>query len=832
MSNAEVNGSLPIGHVDVISHESISGWAWDPTMPDSSVDVDIYDGDELLARVPADIYRGDLQDAGVGKGRHGFSLPNPSGLLPFASHKIAVRRAPDGIDLPGSPQWLMRPAAGFDLSLAAFLEGAAGASAQSARKPEDLDQQIQINLRILRKLVDAKNVLLAREPQADAPNGRIIEQGDVLDSAKNAVAPLRADFEPLHFAPVEKPVVSIVIPVFNKFRTTYNCLRSIAAHPPDCSFELLVVDDGSHDETLFGASIASGAVRFIRNSSNEGFVRACNLGARHAKGEYLFFLNNDTLVRPAWLDELVSTFERTPNCGIVGSKLLFANGSLQEAGGIIWRLGDGWNWGRRADPNDPRFCYLRSCDYVSGAALMIRRELFERLGGFDDLFAPGYYEDSDLCFRAREAGERVLVQPTSQIIHLEGLTAGVDLHGEGMKRCQLVNQRKFYERWKRKLATHRLYGDQVELEAERTVTQRAYFIDNTILTPEHDAGSNAALQHIYALMNLGYKVTFLPADNMAQLEPYTANLQKVGVECLYAPYFSSVEDVFRRTQVKPDLVYFHRFLNVSKYANLVHHHFPQCFTVYSVADLHFLRQERQLALTGSISDPRVTEEAELEAMQQVDSVIVHSSAEAKILQAKAPSLRIHTVPWSVLPRRCTVPFSSRAGYGFVGGYGHRPNVDAAEYLAREISPLLKRMNPDIVGFLIGSHMPDHLAALATDTLKVRGFVPDLSGVLHQLRCTVAPLRYGAGLKGKILESLAHGLPCVMTEIAAEGLNLPKQLRWLVASSSQGIAKKLVEVHENESLNAELTEVGLEYIAHNYAPGVIQELLLEAITKRV
>jgi GT2 family glycosyltransferase len=183
----------------------------------------------------------------------------------------------------------------------------------------------------------------------------------------------------------------------------------------------------------------------------------------------VLFLNNDTLLRPKWLDELVSTFENVPNIGIVGSKLFFEDGSLQEVGGIIWRLGDGWNWGRQADSNDPRFCYLRDTDYVSGAALMLERELFERLSGFDEYYVPAYYEDSDLCFRVRALGKRVVVQPASEVVHLEGVSAGTDVRGSGMKRYQLINHRKFYERWKETLSTHRFNGEQPELEAERTV---------------------------------------------------------------------------------------------------------------------------------------------------------------------------------------------------------------------------------------------------------------------------------------------------------------------------------------------------------------------------
>lgn len=827
-------GAKPSGHVDIISTESIAGWAWNPLDPSEAVDIEIFDGSELLIRVRADIFRGDLLEAGIGTGKYGFSIPNPTALLPLARHRIAIRRAVGAVDLPGSPQWLLRSDAGIDSSLIQALESAATANASVARSPEELDQQITLTVRVLNSLLNARSLLNENKPLLGDPRlQELLNAAEVSDWTRELLAKVASEFPAIHFADVDDPLVSVVIPVYNQFRTTYNCLKSISENLPKCSFEIIVVDDSSRDETLFAGFVASGAIQFVRNAKNQGFVRSCNSGAARARGKYLFFLNNDTLVRPNWLDELVSTFDNVPNVGIVGSKLLFENGSLQEVGGIIWRLGDGWNWGRHADSNDPRFCYMRDCDYVSGAALMLETELFKQLNGFDECYAPAYYEDTDLCFRVRAAGKRVVVQTTSEIVHLEGMSAGTDVRGSGMKRYQIINHRKFYERWKEMLSTHRFTGEQPELESERLVARRAYFIDDTALTPEQDAGSNAALQHILALMRLGYKVTFLPADNMAQLNPHTANLQKLGVECLYAPHFWSVEEVFRKARVKPDLVYLHRFVNASKYISLVRQHFPECFTVYNVADLHSLRQQRELAVEGTLSAAtRITEEAELSVMRQVDSVIVHSSVEAGILRQRAGELNVHTVTWTVLPRPSETPFKDRSGYAFVGSYGHRPNVDAATYLARDIAPLLKEANPDIIGFLVGSNPPRELASLEAENLKVLGFVPDLTALLHRLRCTVAPLRYGAGLKGKILESFAHGLPCVMTELAAEGLDLPRHLEWLIARTPEEFTEKVLAVHQDESLNARLSAQALDYIRENYSAHVTQETLAEAISRPV
>lgn len=166
----------------------------------------------------------------------------------------------------------------------------------------------------------------------------------------------------------------------------------------------------------------------------------------YAFGDYLVFLNNDTEVRKGWLKALLDTFENNDDCGAVGCKLVYPDGKLQEAGGIIFSDGSGWNYGRGMDPNDPKFNFVREVDYCSGAALMVRKDLWDQIGGFDDRFAPAYYEDTDLCFEIRRRGYKVYYQPKSVVVHHEGVTAGTDITS-GFKRYQLINREKFYEKW-------------------------------------------------------------------------------------------------------------------------------------------------------------------------------------------------------------------------------------------------------------------------------------------------------------------------------------------------------------------------------------------------
>ena len=827
---AALRSSLPVGSIDRVDYDEISGWVWDSTCPDESVDIEILDGDVVVLKVIADVFRPDLREAGAGSGYHGFNIRNLGGLFPLSRHRVRVRRAFDGRDLPKSPKWISRSR--LDDQAVAFMEEVIVSAVQAAEAPDDLAQPLSILLRLLNELINAQEGLARTlTPPRQVPPTEIRGSLYLTDRTRELVDSLQYAFAPLHFEPSDQPEVSVIIPVHNKFSYTYNCLKSIAKALPKRPFEIIIVDDCSEDETILSALVFSGAVRILRNTRNLGFVGTCNAGAAAAKGKYLFFLNNDTLVKEGWLDELVETFEQVPNVGIVGSKLLFEDGTLQEAGGIIWRLGDGWNWGRGRDPTEPAFSFLRDADWVSGAALMIERTTFEELGGFDELYAPAYYEDTDLAFRVRARGKRVAVQPASEIVHLEGISAGTDTAGSGMKRFQVINHAKFYQRWKDTLITHRFNGQQPEREAERSVRRRAYFIDDTVPTPDQDAGSNAAVEHMRALMALGYKVTFLAADNMAKIDPYTAHLQKIGIECQYHPFYWSVEEVFRKTVNKPALVYLHRFSNASKYGTMVRRYFPECRIVYSVADLHFLRMERQAKIepgTTSAAQVILQRHIEMSAMQSVDCVIVHSPVEARLLRQVEPSLNVEVVPWTVRPRPTKQVFGERSGAAFIGGFGHPPNADAVRHLVGDILPFVRRQLPELTTYLVGSKMPEEFMNLQVPGVVPLGFVSVLGDILHKLRCTVVPLRYGAGIKGKVLESLAHGLPCVMSEVAAEGLELPEDLAWLVAPTPAAFAEKLVRVHEDETFNRRLSEAGLAYIEQRHGASVVKEALRIAV----
>lgn len=799
-------------NIDRLDRNEISGWIIDLSDPDRKVQLELLVNGELVCRIAADQFRPDLKNDGRGDGHAGFTIRPISSLMAGPVAWVRLQVAGTGQDILGGAAVVVLEEHGFDRSFARLLDQAVTAAVNYAPELATLDHLLSTLLGHARLVMEERDRWLG---------------GQRDEAGADAIARLLGGLPPLHLDGSDVPAASVIIPVHNKFELTHGCISSLIEHLPEAPFEVIIVDDASSDETLLASVAFSGGIRVLRNAANLGFVGSCNAGAAVARGHKLLFLNNDTIVRPGWLDELLASFERDPRIGVAGSRLLFPDGVLQECGGLIWRLGDGWNWGRGQDATDPRYRYMRDADYVSGAALMVDAGLFRSLNGFDTLFSPAYYEDTDLCFRVRAMGRRVVVQPASEIIHLEGQSNGTDVNGSGLKRYQKLNLHKFRKRWAGLLATHRMNGDMAWQEVERHVQRRALFIDDSVPTPDQDAGSNAAFQHMLALQARGYKVVFVPADNMARIDPYTAMLEKHGIECLYHPWFSSLEEVFRKQAAKADLVYIHRFVNASKYIGMIRRFLPEAHVLYCVADLHFLRMQREAELTGDPVKALAAEHMrhdELAMVAAADCTIVHSDVEAALLRETLPEAGVATVPWTIRVRPTMLPFQERHGAAFLGGFRHPPNIDAVTWLGTEIRPRLE----DIPVTIYGADATDEVWRQHSGMFRVAGHVPDLAVALHQHRCTIAPLRFGAGIKGKVLESFAHGLPCVMTPIAAEGLKLPKLLQWLVADDADGIAAKVLAVHSDDAVNAGFAAAGLQMIEQRYGAEVVGRALGEAI----
>ncbi|MHB8292509.1 MAG: glycosyltransferase family 2 protein, partial [bacterium] len=229
----------------------------------------------------------------------------------------------------------------------------------------------------------------------------------------------------LVFPIFETPVaVSIIIPVYNQWDYTYMCLKSILENTKDNNipYEITIADDNSSDDTIGSIEKYVKNVKLIRNKNNLGFLKNCNNAAKYASGKYILFLNNDIDVQKDWLKNLLELLENNKSIGMAGPKFIYPDGTLLEAGGIIWKDGESWHYGRYDNPDRPEYNYIKEVDYISGACIMIEKKLFDNIGGFDEIYAPAYYEDADLAFEVRKRGYKVVYQPESVVAHYENIT--------------------------------------------------------------------------------------------------------------------------------------------------------------------------------------------------------------------------------------------------------------------------------------------------------------------------------------------------------------------------------------------------------------------------
>jgi GT2 family glycosyltransferase/glycosyltransferase involved in cell wall biosynthesis len=625
--------------------------------------------------------------------------------------------------------------------------------------------------------------------------------------------------------PVE-PKVSIIIPIHNQILHTLWCLRSLRDHRPNVAHEIIVIDDKSKKETAEAIQALKGIV-YVQNEVNLGFLRTCNRAAQYGRGTHLVFLNNDTYCLPHWLDELYETFKDNPHAGLVGSKLLYPDARLQEAGGYILSDGSAGNYGRNDDPNKPEYNYLREVSYISGASIMVRKDLFDSLGGFDEQYIPAYCEDSDLAFAIRELGYKTLYQPLSRVVHFEGVSSGTNLNS-GVKRYQVVNSQKFSKKWQRALLKAPSPSEPLFVTRDLGIRGRMLVIDAVTPTPDQDAGSLTAVHYMKIFREWGYKITFIPEVNLGYKEKYTRDLQRIGIECLYEPYVKSVEEHLALYGRYYDVVMLYRANHGTKHLSDVRYFCPQAKVIYDTVDLHYLRKLREVSVSSSssasIGDVEWLKNVEFETIRQVDHSIVVSQHELDILATELPRANVSCVPLVLdIPGRQR-GYAERRDICFIGGFQHSPNIDAMLFFVRDIWPLIKEKLPHINFYIIGSHPSPEIQALAAQDIIVTGYVEDLALYLDKCLLSVAPLRIGAGIKGKIGSSLSHGLPCVASLTASEGMDLRPDEEILVAETPQDFAQKVVQLYTDPDLWLRLSDGGLKFVSREYSVPVIEQKL--------
>lgn len=621
------------------------------------------------------------------------------------------------------------------------------------------------------------------------------------------------DSSELNFLPIppqEKADISIIICTSDAMQA-YRTVAALLLSYTCATFEVIVSTDDGPDKVAQLQLLVSG-LTVVETAQPLGRAQLANRGAEAAKGRFFVFIDPDAEPSAFWLDELLTSFSLFENVGLAGCKLVKPNGNLIGAGGILWSSGARQIFGGAGNTNaeHPQVNYVRQVDYVSDNAMMVSSEVWREVGGFSEDLNGTALEDTDFALKIRTAGYKVIYVPQSVIT----------LHRDGKsKKSKQTSPTRFRQRWSQALQQQLPEGAHVNAAIDFGVKNRILFIDQQVPRVDVDAGSYAAIQEMRLFQAMGYKVTFLPL-NLLYSETYVSSLERMGVEVIYAPFAISAEDVLRERSGEFHLVYVTRHHVARAVVPAVRKHNPSAKIILNNADLHFLRELRS-AIAQSDSEllrrSLLTRDLELEMMRKTDLTVSYNEVEhAVILSHNLDQTRIAKAPWVVTPSDDIPLFDQRSNVGFVGSFGHRPNVDAMHFFGNEVMPQLLKHAHHIRMLVYGSQIDSEIKSVASDNFVVKGHVPNLSSALGALKVFVAPLTVGAGVKGKVLAAMANGVPTVLSPIAAEGIGAVSGIHYLEAKTPQEWVTAILRLYNDDALWNAVSGQALAFVRENYS----------------
>ena len=574
------------------------------------------------------------------------------------------------------------------------------------------------------------------------------------------------------------PSVSVLIPQWGQTAFTARAVDAFRRSDYAGDVEILVHDNASPGGP--GSVAERPDVVLSRSDRNLGFGPAIDAMAERARGDLLVLGNNDVVPAPDCLTWLVRRYEATDQPGAVAPRYRTFDGLPLESGSYLGRDGRGWQLFHGVDAPLAlrRLPYL--AHYGSAAALLVGRRQFLDGGGFDDAYAPAYYEDTDLCVRWWQDGRPTVVEPRAVVFHFEGGTSGRDV-AAGPKALQLTHQATFVQRWRPWL--RRLPPISFRVAVEHALTSGSTRPPILWMAPhlpraDREGGHARMLRMLTTLKEAGHAVA-LWAENGHDADRYGRVLEAAGI-----PWFAHARRTRweRPARSEPALLNLGDVLDAVRWAAVVlsfpefaermipevRAHAPWAAVLVDDVDLHHVRHERE----GATAPNAMEKTRELAIYARADGLITASDAETAIVREEVPGLAVRTFAVAAEEPRPSTG-TPRASVLFLGNFGHPPNVDAVAWWVGELADRVARdVGRRVPLRVIGSGTDAYADAwsAAGDRLDVVGWVPDLDDELARARVFVAPLRFGAGTKGKLATALAHGVPVVTTTVGAEGFS--------------------------------------------------------------
>ena len=664
------------------------------------------------------------------------------------------------------------------------------------------------------------------EPAAVPPDAPCLDKDAVRAGAESELSAFLSSGQRLQLGPVTgTPLVSVVVVLYNQAGLSLLCLRALAASR-GVTFETLIVDNASSDRVPQLLDRLDG-VTVMPQAGNLGFLRAVNLAAAKATGQYLLLLNNDAVIEPDTLAHAVARLAREPDAGAVGGPILLWDGRLQEAGSIIWRDGSCRGYGRGDSPAAPAYGFVRDVDYCSAALLLVRRAQFEQLGGFEEAYAPAYYEDSDFCVRLWKAGYRTVYDPRVRVQHLE--FASNPGSGRAIE-LQTRNRARFVERHAEFLAARPLPAAATVLTARQRLrpgAKRVLVIDDRVPLPWLGQGYPRAASLVEQIVAGGDFVTHYPLQFPHERAADVARALPESVEVMLNLGLAGLADFLVARAGYFDVAIISRPHNMEVVRAVMRQRPAVLRGVRIVYDAEALFALRDIAKAAMLGRPVRDDEqhrriaAEMALARGAQVIVTVSAVEARHYR-EAGHANVQVLGHSFAARPCAAPFAARRGFLFVGALpaDDTPNADSMFWFVREVWPRIVDVLGDDAGLdIVGVCEAPGVRALAGPAVRVHGKVEDLGRFYAAARVFIVPTRYAGGIPYKAHEAAAHGLPMVVSPLIA------RQLDWFervpVGAGAAGFADACLRLHREPAEWAAVRRRVLAAVHRDCAPIAFQ-----------